>query len=98
MPRQHSWRQTVIGKQHRAGRHAAMKTHLTACEIVALAEMVGSTMTLGSAKGTASTGSARLVDMTAHQNFNVCLLGCNVEASLFCSAKTAVFQHGCGQC
>ena len=41
--------------------------YLTASAIVALAEMVGSTVGAGWAAGMASTGSARRVDMTAHQ-------------------------------
>lgn len=44
-------------------------------------------MTLGSAKGTASTGSARLVDTTAHQYVIVWLQYC-----LLCQEKE------CGKC
>lgn len=71
----------------------AYRTYLTACKIVALAETLGSTMTLGSAMGTVSTGSARLVDMTAHQHFHVQLFGRNLEALRASSANKAVLQQ-----
>ena len=75
----------------------AYRAYLTACKIVALAEMLGSTMTLGSAKGSTPTGSARLVDMTAHQFLNVELFGCNLDTPWASSTKQAGLQDkGCG--
>lgn len=50
-----------------ATRHQQL-AYPTASEIVSLAEMLGSSRIVGSVERSKSTGSARLVDMTAHHH------------------------------